>query len=228
MPFSKKIIIMKRIFSLQIVCLLVFLLVNTIAFAQTFNVNHGIIRTVRLDTTIFPPRISIFGKNQNEYVSTVIKRSLNDAANTQEIRIGFGGCRITTEFRYVDTTFSFNARLPFGIKLYFDIDGANSCYPTEVLDSVWIRYNQILSTDHISQLSAQVSIAPNPNKGTFTIQHDAAMQIQTATIYDSRGALLQKIIDISDEIMMPTTMNGIYFIRLQTNRGEVIKKVLLE
>jgi hypothetical protein len=185
------------------------------------------IKTVTIDTAPNPIRIRFTGTLVNSYLHYTTATALNDVANTRVILLGSRFCGTPLGIVRFDTTIYIATRFPFNFKIYLREE---NCFGNfiEDIDSVTIRYNQILPTDEISQLSAQVSIAPNPNNGTFTIQHEADMQIQTATIYDSRGALIQKVMDVGDKITMPTTASGMYFIRLQTSRGEVIKKVLLE
>lgn len=83
-----------------------------------------------------------------------------------------------------------------------------------------------------NDLSAAISISPNPAKGNFNIQlKDLDATVNSVTVYDNMGRLMQTITNvkgletISVSAAYPT---GMYFVRLNTDKGIAVKKVVIE
>ncbi len=215
----------KFIYYMVLIC--IFCLVNTISYGQFTITNRiGSIKAVSIDTSSNPIRMGVTVLVGQGALREITYTPLNDAANTHIIILGIQMCASPHRLR-ADTTAYIATRFPFNFKIYLrynDCGGGFFDY-----DSVFIRPNQILATDDPNQLAAQISIAPNPNNGTFMLQHDATITISAATIYDARGSIYRKITDTDlRQIDLPDVPKGLYIVQMTTNKGQIAKKILIE
>ena len=82
-------------------------------------------------------------------------------------------------------------------------------------------------------LSANFSIAPNPNKGTFNIQFKEAMENYSVEIYDATGRVIfeKEYIqnqELQQNISLNSTLTGVYFVSIKSEGVNAIKKVIVE
>lgn len=85
-------------------------------------------------------------------------------------------------------------------------------------------------TEHSMQQKAQITIFPNPcqEKTTITINDDNAT-IESIALYDIMGKLIYKEENISNsqkEINVAQLAKGIYTLRVKSNAGEVMEKIV--
>ncbi len=83
-----------------------------------------------------------------------------------------------------------------------------------------------------SQLSAMISVYPNPNKGTFFIDKTASLNLIKVVVYDMSGRLLSEH-DISDAsntktINLRSASSGIYFANIHSDLGVITKKLIVQ
>lgn len=100
-------------------------------------------------------------------------------------------------------------------------------------------YNTIssqLETDVLANndfVSNNFSIAPNPNKGVFSIQLKEATDSYTVIIIDALGREIyntdfNQTTDLVQNIQIDTTLSGLYFVTIQSNGATITKKILVE
>ena len=81
-------------------------------------------------------------------------------------------------------------------------------------------------------LSAAISISPNPAKGNFNIQlKDLDATVNSVTVYDNMGRLMQTITNVKGLETISVSAQypaGMYFVRLNTDKGIAVKKVVIE
>ena len=81
-------------------------------------------------------------------------------------------------------------------------------------------------------LNAAITISPNPSKGNFNIQlKDIQTEVKNIAIYDNMGRLMQTISNVKGLETINVTAPysaGIYFVRLNTEKGIAVKKVVIE
>ncbi|MBL7815407.1 MAG: T9SS type A sorting domain-containing protein [Saprospiraceae bacterium] len=81
-------------------------------------------------------------------------------------------------------------------------------------------------------LSASISISPNPTKGDFNIQlKDLDATVNSITIFDNMGRLMQTMTQVKGMETITVSANyptGLYFVRLNTDKGIAVKKVVIE
>ncbi len=91
----------------------------------------------------------------------------------------------------------------------------------------------VSAVNDISQtLGAAIGISPNPNNGHFAIQmKDTNAKVEAVSIFDNTGKLVQylaKPSDLQDIRVSATCPAGIYLVRIQTNEGMAVKKIIIE
>jgi len=85
----------------------------------------------------------------------------------------------------------------------------------------------------ITENTTSLQILPNPSDGHFVIISDKSIQNAGVTILDARGNTVLEIRDvqISDndpfEIELVTPGSGLYFIKILSNEGGFVKKMVI-
>jgi hypothetical protein len=100
-------------------------------------------------------------------------------------------------------------------------------------------YNTIaaqLTTNTLSNnqfVASNFSIAPNPNRGTFSIQLKEQTDKFSVLILDSLGRIVydnefNQTVDLSQTIQLNNALTGIYFVTIESNGETVTKKIIVE
>ncbi|WP_205503806.1 endonuclease [Rufibacter psychrotolerans] len=104
--------------------------------------------------------------------------------------------------------------------------------------------NEILNIDDVTlygtstvtgiskELEEQFSLFPNPTTGTVTVKAPAGLRLQEATVFSALGQLVatRKVTNAHQ----PVTINlqqlpkGIYFIQLKTDKGTLVRRVVVQ
>ncbi|GAA4891859.1 hypothetical protein GCM10023311_15340 [Flaviramulus aquimarinus] len=82
----------------------------------------------------------------------------------------------------------------------------------------------LLSIDEFTV--SQLSLYPNPANNQFTIQLSNNLQLQNVNIYNSLGQFL--ISDKNRILKINNLSPGMYFVEIETNKGKVSKKLMVE
>lgn len=69
-------------------------------------------------------------------------------------------------------------------------------------------------------LDMAVSVYPNPTTGKISLTHNELIEIKNVQIYSVLGAKVSDALDISGQ------SKGVYFIKIETDRGTIIKKII--
>ncbi len=93
-----------------------------------------------------------------------------------------------------------------------------------------LQTNVLANNDFIV---ANFSIAPNPNKGSFSIQLKEATDNYTVIIIDAIGREIyntdfNQTTDLVQNIQIDNTLSGLYFVTIQSNGATLTKKILVE
>lgn len=90
---------------------------------------------------------------------------------------------------------------------------------------------EILGVEDTSLLSELV-LYPNPAKNTVQIAHPASLTIETIEVFDTASRKVQSFQNNKNEVQpsfaIQTLENGLYIVKLQTSRGAVSKRLLVE
>jgi photosystem II stability/assembly factor-like uncharacterized protein len=90
--------------------------------------------------------------------------------------------------------------------------------------SVLIQSNASISDNGIA-----FSIAPNPSSGSFKIQLNPDVQLQSVLVYDLNGRIVFEKSTEGNQTEIKTDLaSGIYFLTIQTSQGSGSQKIIIE
>jgi hypothetical protein len=97
--------------------------------------------------------------------------------------------------------------------------------------SVMTNHPCYLSVEE-EELKDALSIYPNPSKGSFNIKNTSLINLEKVVIYDISGRLISEY-DMTNSSRIKTinlvgVSKGMYFINIQSKRGRITKKLILE
>jgi len=78
----------------------------------------------------------------------------------------------------------------------------------------------------IKNIKTQISIYPNPTNGVFTINFPKNIKIQDVTISDIAGNIIIK--SIKNSFDLTSYSSGIYFVKITTDKGILLKRIVKE
>ncbi|MGC4040152.1 MAG: T9SS type A sorting domain-containing protein [Flavobacterium sp.] len=105
-------------------------------------------------------------------------------------------------------------------KIYFD-------YNMPIATNIEQTTFQTLSNG-VDHLDSSISIYPNPANALITINCNSV--IKTIELYDIQGRLLETDLDNANTVVIDisTKQNGIYFLKIKTEKGSKVEKVVKE
>jgi hypothetical protein len=112
----------------------------------------------------------------------------------------------------------------------FGSDGCNGNDGWYIDDIVIYNCSQTLSINDLDFLNKNINIYPNPSEGVFTIKMKNILDFHYE-IFDISGKLITNKIDVtvnSFEINLSKYSKGIYFLKLQSNKGVITKKLIIK
>ncbi|MBB6372187.1 T9SS type A sorting domain-containing protein [Chryseobacterium shigense] len=114
-----------------------------------------------------------------------------------------------------------------GEKLYLSIATKNhGSEMYEITDTLPVY----LATDDIRKddknTNADIQIYPNPVTDYFSVKSKGNYRIETVKIFDASGKLIKNIASINDRINVSDLSSGIYFVRIKTEKGEHLGKII--
>lgn len=89
--------------------------------------------------------------------------------------------------------------------------------------------DQILSVGD-AELQNSISIYPNPSKGEIFINNSGNSILENAEIFDVTGKKLKKYYNLSNEknIRFNTLESGLSFLKVNSNKGSTVKKLIIK
>ncbi|CEJ70537.1 hypothetical protein BN1195_02864 [Chryseobacterium oranimense G311] len=115
-----------------------------------------------------------------------------------------------------------------GERLYLSITTKNHGIELyEVTDTLPVH----LATDDIhgadeKNANADIQIYPNPVTEYFFVKSKENYRIETVKIFDASGKLMKSIMNTNDKINVSDLSSGIYFVRIKTEKGEHLGKII--
>ncbi len=88
---------------------------------------------------------------------------------------------------------------------------------------------QVLSVDN-NVLQNAISIYPNPNNGNININNIGNIVLEKAEIYTITGKKVKVFNNISNQksLTFNSLKSGLYFLKLDSNKGGIIKKLMIQ
>ncbi len=83
-----------------------------------------------------------------------------------------------------------------------------------------------LSTEDIHNIGNEILIYPNPSDQFVSVKSSENIIIQKIKIFDSRGKLIRVFDKNLDHVSIRNFSSGLYFFKITTDKGSIIKKVL--
>lgn len=87
---------------------------------------------------------------------------------------------------------------------------------------------QPLSTNAFSVSENDIKVYPNPNTGSFFIESDVNTEIKRIEIYNALGQLAKDEQSPDAITKVYNLKNGLYLVKVTTENGEVVKKIIVE
>jgi len=88
---------------------------------------------------------------------------------------------------------------------------------------------QVLSVDD-TEFQNAISIYPNPNKGVIQINNTGNIALEKAAIYAITGKRVKVFNNISNQksLSFNSLKSGLYFLKLDSDKGSIIKKLIIQ
>ena len=84
--------------------------------------------------------------------------------------------------------------------------------------------------DQEIELGTIISLFPNPTNGQLTVFNENNMDIETITVIDINGRIIQELVveesSININFSIANIAQGIYFVKIQTDEASVVKRIL--
>lgn len=113
------------------------------------------------------------------------------------------------------------------LKLILKVETCPSATP--IVDTMYFNLRAAAPGEYVAEYtSSLVTIAPNPSDGRFTISHQNAT-IDEYEVYDISGRLVGGMRNINaQECVLDATnyTNGVYFIKVKTETGTIVRKIV--
>lgn len=150
----------------------------------------------------------------------------------------------TVEFIFQNINLSTAKSLPIGGhgNILFKIKTLPTLIPGDEVNKdahIYFDYNYPIDTNTAETIfkslgikdipeDKSVALYPNPTKGNVTINSDSA--IKSIELFDVQGRILQTIIEDrnSTQLDISNKSNGLYFIRITTEAGSKVEKIIKE
>jgi hypothetical protein len=107
-----------------------------------------------------------------------------------------------------------------------DPDGIVGLVPTVLDNEIWRRLNLIMCDNPLSNQAASsksIKVFPNPTSTQFQVQLTPTEQIQLLELLDLQGRSIAQT--SQSTISVDAVADGIYLLRIQTNKGTLLQKV---
>jgi len=153
--------------------------------------------------------VSISWNNVPAATSYTLYRSTDAYNNYAAIKTGISGTSTT------DTP-------PSSGYYYYEVEAHNSFTKSDFNNKTLVYYTAVSGIDEV--IANQLSIFPNPTKDEIFIKSD--LQIEKVEIYSLAGSLLLSKNDFDGKISVSALSKGIYLLKVYTDKGLTIRKIV--
>ncbi|WP_417612493.1 T9SS type A sorting domain-containing protein [Owenweeksia hongkongensis] len=149
------------------------------------------------------------------------------------VDVVFLPCSPLQTFAPYDTLFSITGSFVSGVnhlRLYTILweDTIGGCYghpSNQTLDTVSLSFNVPLSSDEFFGFDG-LKVFPNPTSSKVSIQVQG--DLKRVQVLNVSGNILQNVKGPKDEVDLSALAKGIYFLKIETEGGIVLRKVMKE
>jgi len=102
-------------------------------------------------------------------------------------------------------------------------------FSDQIVGTFVFTLEQVLSVS-TNELENSISVYPNPNKGRIFINNSGNNILEKATIYTANGRKVKEFTTITNQnsLNVNTLNSGLYFLKLNSNKGFITKKFVIQ
>ncbi len=102
-------------------------------------------------------------------------------------------------------------------------------FSDQIIGTFTFTLQQVLSVSN-NLLESNISLFPNPTKGTLFIKNSGTVILESAEIYATNGKKLKVYNKLNNQhnLELNQLPSGLYFLRLNSKIGSVIKKIVIQ
>ncbi len=102
-------------------------------------------------------------------------------------------------------------------------------FSDQIIGAFTFTLQQVLTVSDTS-LKNNISLYPNPSKGTVIIKNLGAIIIENAEVYATNGKRLKVYNHLNDQhnLELNQLPRGLYFLKLNSDKGSVTKKIIIQ
>ena len=102
-------------------------------------------------------------------------------------------------------------------------------FSDQIVGTFVFTLEQVLSVDD-TEFQNVISVYPNPNNGAIHINNTGNIVLEKAAIYASTGKRVKVFNNISNQksLSFNSLKSGLYFLKLDSDKGSIIKKLIIQ
>jgi hypothetical protein len=102
-------------------------------------------------------------------------------------------------------------------------------FSDQIIGTFTFTLQQVLSVSN-NTLENNISLYPNPTKGTVIIKNLGTVTIENAEIYATNGKKLREYNKINSQqnLELNSLPSGLYFLKLNSDKGSITKKIIIQ
>jgi len=131
--------------------------------------------------------------------------------------------------RLTTRTFTFDNTEPYG---FYEVKFMSQCNTIEQMIQVSEvqLFDNSLSVTRFQPENNEFQLYPNPGNGHFYIKQKGQQHINNVTVTDALGKVVRNVIldTTSPEINMEGIAGGIYFVKIDTDKKSIVKKLIVK
>ena len=169
------------------------------------------------------------------YQGRIEQSSLGDENNTRIVEMYFEHCIPFNALYALDSTFTLDVTFPFDLVIYTYLDTVTYSddpvctfeYTTIVpVDTFFLSADQILTSLDFRESIDAISVYPVPTEDFINFDVPVELRISKLTLIDMTGRVMAAYNHFKDRIDLRAFPAGIYLLRIETDKGSAIRKII--